>query len=514
MLRRMPRFDPLTEPRRPAPIAARASVAHRALAVGRSGAVGSSYWLRLLLLLGATRGAWLLADHTPMLFLGDSASYLHTAITGWIPPDRSFTYGLVIRASALWPGTLTTLLALQAACGVVAGLLLAVAILETVGRRPILAATLAVAWTALEPLALLWERYVMAEACALAAFATTVVAGLVYVRTHRLRWLLAAHVAAVAVLSLRLPFVGSAWLATLALPLLATAGRLPVRRVLAHVGVSLAVVVALHLGYQALYARLTDGPMGYQHADGEFLLSAWSPLVRAEDFDDPTLGRRLLETSRCDVRDSRAREGQRWNEGCLVALLEGATGDALAANELAGRAARNLAVRDPLGVARLALRSWLDYFDRAYVSLTMRWDRRETDYDPVALAMLATHFALDGRPLPHLATPTNRLYYAAAAWIPLLAESPALAWLALLAAGSRERWRHARQGAWIALLASAAVGVTALASMSPTPRFLHPLGWLAPLWMAQLASSVLPRPAGRAVERAVHDALGSARCAR
>ena len=428
-----------------------------------------------------------------MLFLGDSASYLHTAITGWIPPDRSFAYGLLIRASALWTGTLSPLLALQAACSVVSGLLLAVAILETVGSRPILAATLAGAWTALEPLALLWERYVMAEACALPAFGTTVVAGLVYVRTRRVRWLFLAHLGAIVVVSLRLPFVGSAWLATLALPLLATAGRLPLRAILGHLGASVAMAVVLHGGYQTLYSRLTDGPIAYQHAAGEFLLSAWSPLLRAEDFDDPVLGRRLLESSRCDVRDHRAREGQRWNDGCLIALLERSTGSAIEADALAGRAARRVAVRDPLGVARLALRSWLDYFDRDYVALTMRWDRREADYDSRTLAVLATHFALDGRPLPHLSTPTNRLYYAAPAWIPFLAASPVLAWLAMLVAGAHERWQHARQGTWIALLASSAMGVTALASMSPTPRFLHPLGWLAPLWIAQLSSGVRAR---------------------
>jgi len=128
------------------------------------------FWLGLFVLLVAVRGVWLVLDWTPMLFLGDSASYISTARTGWIPPDRSFVYGYVVRLVAVWPGSLRGLLSLQAACSVVAALLLAASILETIGRRPALAVLFAVAWAGLEPLALLWERYVMAETCALPLF--------------------------------------------------------------------------------------------------------------------------------------------------------------------------------------------------------------------------------------------------------------------------------------------------------------------------------------------------------
>ena len=32
-------------------------------------------------------------DPTPKLFMGDSWSYIWTALTGWIPGDRSYFYG-------------------------------------------------------------------------------------------------------------------------------------------------------------------------------------------------------------------------------------------------------------------------------------------------------------------------------------------------------------------------------------------------------------------------------------
>ena len=42
----------------------------------------------------------LFADGHPGYFFGDSATYLATAAFRWIPPDRSFLYGLLIRKLA------------------------------------------------------------------------------------------------------------------------------------------------------------------------------------------------------------------------------------------------------------------------------------------------------------------------------------------------------------------------------------------------------------------------------
>lgn len=55
----------------------------------------------------AVRGVWFLLDYTPMLFLGDSESYIATAVRGWIPscperrrrPRRRRRYAVRLRAS-------------------------------------------------------------------------------------------------------------------------------------------------------------------------------------------------------------------------------------------------------------------------------------------------------------------------------------------------------------------------------------------------------------------------------
>ena len=53
--------------------------------------------LFLLLFILALKTLFLAIDPHPALMFGDSASYLATAMEKWIPPDRSFIYGFIIR---------------------------------------------------------------------------------------------------------------------------------------------------------------------------------------------------------------------------------------------------------------------------------------------------------------------------------------------------------------------------------------------------------------------------------
>jgi hypothetical protein len=45
--------------------------------------------------------------------MGDSASYIWTALTEWIPADRSYFYGYVVRGLAVWPHSFAPLLLSQ-----------------------------------------------------------------------------------------------------------------------------------------------------------------------------------------------------------------------------------------------------------------------------------------------------------------------------------------------------------------------------------------------------------------
>jgi len=58
-------------------------------------------WIGLLALLVAIKAIALLLDPAVRYFLGDSATYIHAALVATPPPDRSYTYPLLIRALAL-----------------------------------------------------------------------------------------------------------------------------------------------------------------------------------------------------------------------------------------------------------------------------------------------------------------------------------------------------------------------------------------------------------------------------
>ena len=473
-----------------------------------------------MFLLVAVRAAWFAVDPTPMLFLGDSQSYLATAVWRSIPPDRSFYYGDVVRLVAVSTGDLRWLLAFQAACSVVAALLLAGAIREVVGAKPILAGSLAVVWAACEPLAVLWERYVMAEACALPLFGVFILSGLRYVATRRIGWLALANVAGTGVLAFRLPFVAAAWIAAIVLPPLTLLARrrITVRKgigelepvahrsdasgvpsapahrsqlwvLLAHLLLSIAIAAVLHAGYRARFAALAGGPPAYQRADGLFLVAAWAPLLEASDFPDPALGRDVLAASRCALRDRSARNDQRFSDGCLVWQLTAAIGDPIVTDDVARKTALALLRRDPSGVAFLALDTWLDYVNPTVLADVMKWDRQDLDYPEEVNRLLGERFGIDGRPLPHLSTASNRWYFRASFWLVVLAVSPALAWLAFLVRVVRGDDR-VRQAAWIAIMATVLMVIPAAVGVRAAPRFLHPLGWLAPLWIAELIAII------------------------
>src|SRR4029077_15849769 len=87
----------------------------------RAASPAANAWWLFCVLIFAIKLLLLWLDSTPKLFLGDSGSYIWTALTGWIPPDRSYFYGYIVRWLAVWPHSFIPLLLIQAlASGTVA----------------------------------------------------------------------------------------------------------------------------------------------------------------------------------------------------------------------------------------------------------------------------------------------------------------------------------------------------------------------------------------------------------
>ncbi|TDR39965.1 hypothetical protein DFR29_11416 [Tahibacter aquaticus] len=322
----------------------------------------SRYWLVLAAVLVTIKLVLALFDPTMRFFLGDSESYLHTALTGWIPPDRSFLYGKFVAASALLPGSLYGLLIAQSLCGVFSALLLARIACIDLGADRRLAAVLACA-LALDPAQLFYERMMMAESLGCLCLLGMLACGFAYLRKQWWPWLLAVALFGIATVALRmslLPMVLGFALLPALVPLAHKRGRLNWLRVAGHATIALAATALLHNAYQYWYGRLSEGPRTYLQSSGTFRLGLVAPLLRPEHLQEVGLPADLLTQVGPDLRAPRQREAQLWLDDGLIAVLRRAAG---ADTENKARRLASLALRDDIpGFLRLAAATTADYF--------------------------------------------------------------------------------------------------------------------------------------------------------
>jgi hypothetical protein len=152
--------------------------------------------LKLLLL-------WL--ESTTKLYMGDSGSYIHTALTGSIPSDRSYFYGYLVRWLAVWPHSFTPLLVAQAlASGATA--IVFVLICSRFFRMSKRLSFLFGLMCALDPCQLVWERYVMTESFSLLVYVLVLYWSLAYLRDRRLWQLALVQALSVLLIGFRMSF--------------------------------------------------------------------------------------------------------------------------------------------------------------------------------------------------------------------------------------------------------------------------------------------------------------------
>ena len=89
------------------------ATAPQSICAGAVSSAANAWWLFCALVL-AIKLFLLWLDPTPKLFMGDSWSYIRTALIGSIPRDRSYFYGYLVRWLALWPHSFAPLLVVQA----------------------------------------------------------------------------------------------------------------------------------------------------------------------------------------------------------------------------------------------------------------------------------------------------------------------------------------------------------------------------------------------------------------
>lgn len=465
-----------------------------------------------------------LADPMPKFFLGDSAWYILSAYENVIPPDRSFVYGYLIRLFSLGSKSLAPLVLSQILAGTASAVLLAYALRRYFSVKPGLAYLMGIL-CGLEPIQLLYERYVMTESFSLLCLALYMTAGFRHLSGRRLGSLCSMQVFGTALIALRISFLPLVLVNTVFLPLLAFFGQsrskrggesdsnpngidgerpenphrrsgwrhLP--RPVLHVLVSVCLAGVLHTGYKLAFSRLSGNPPGYNAASGYFLLSIWAPAVEPGDFPYPELRARVFSNLSYDLKDRFKRNEQLFAGGGLVDGIRQAV-PGPEGNRAAMQTALNALKRSPSAVVMLSLATLGDYFNPHILREKMANDLAMDD-DQVELyrecrKICGRYIDFPARAGPRQPMTLTGYYYKyALPWYWFLILTPLSCIPALLRTKN-----HPARAMMIEVSLAICVCVAVACFMTPFPvvRYLHPVSWLVFFPLSVLISGFSSTP--------------------
>jgi hypothetical protein len=434
------------------------------------------HWLALLLSLSFAKLIVFVLDSNPQVCLGDSMSYLTTAMKQWIPPDRSFVYGYVLNYLTARARSLNSLLAVQSFMGIATSMLSALILFRFF--RVSFAASAAIAFLlTLEPQQLLYERFVMTESMSTTIFAVFLFLALEYLRTRKLWLLVAVQSAGVLLVAFRVSFVPMLLVATVAVPLFATlkqnirkiSGE-NLRQPAIHLVVSILCFWGLHTAYKSWNGSLSRLPPAYSYSDGFFLLSNVSPLVTSADTDNAEVARVLSQplvyASWPEAMNSR--NAEMFSPDGIVERLKAVIKNDYESNLEARRIAYHVLGRDPFGFVRLSIPSYFKFFSRSYMKDILMGESGMRPLGPDELQILA-HYHLDAEGLPFMKTITRQYFIASWPFFIVVVNTPLVMVLALMGVDS-----GTRRYAWMAIvITSTHVAAVQVLGVEPSPRHLH-----------------------------------------
>lgn len=444
--------------------------------------------LAALAIVATLKLAGLAVDPVLRFFFGDSGSYFHTALTGWIPQDRSFLYGWLIGATAVKVQSAFALVAVQTLFGVASALLLYAWL--AFGLRVRTAWALgAAALFALEPAQLFYERMMMAEATGLLAFLLFFACLSLYVAGGRWRWMVLYAAFGVLAVAMRISLLAVVLVLSVLAPVVralcvreADRGRPLVAwlRFALHFAVALACTLYAHDAYKRWYGQLAQSEPGYTARAGVFRLGLVVPLVKPEHFRNTGIPPRVLQEVTIPLDDPANREMHVWMAGGLLDAMNRYVPDP---EREAGKVSIRAARGDPLGLVRMGVATVADYFDPEVFDYRLKDDIGSRAVHPTMRDDLRRTLRYDATGLESADTPAKRWFGAGAPWLVacLLALAPLA--LAVLWLG-----RHAPRRELRVLLALASLGLVAghvLFSHIVSFRYLHPLPWFV---LANLAA--------------------------
>lgn len=462
----------------------------------------ASQWWLFCLLIVALKFVLLALDPAPKFFMGDSGSYIWTALSGWIPPDRSFVYGYVIRWSAVWTGSLNSLLVLQVLVGAGTALIFTSTCRLIFGLPFSLSCVFGIL-CCIDPLQLLWEHYVMTETISLFFYVVMLRYSFLYLRDRRVRDLVLFQTLAIVLVSFRLSYLPLVQVSTVALPIMAclplayarfrgdsraTARASIIKQFFCHLLLSVLLMLALHRGYQQLNGTLSHREPGYSYKAGLILLAFWAPALKPEDAVDPRLAQVIAQGGEYHIEELARRSNQLFSQGLLVDRWLKLEGDEKKADDIAKQTVMRALHRNPWNILNLGLKTYLGFLD---IRSWKKWATLDLGRPLVEgeKSQLANRFPLAAGPLSGKQEPTMLQIYFLHSYPYCLGVlmAPALAGAALFLRSTR------RYCALMLLHASIALAVATIVAPYPCVRYVQPLSLLTLLILALFAKALSDR---------------------
>jgi hypothetical protein len=368
--------------------------------------VANAWWLFCALVL-AIKLLLLWLDPTPKLYMGDSGSYIRTALIGSIPRDRSYFYGYLVRCLAVWPHSFTPLLVVQALASGATAIVFALIcsrFFEMSNRLSFLFGLMC----ALDPCQLVWERYVMTETFSLLVYVLVLYWSLAYLRNRRLWQLAVVQALSVLLIGFRMSYLLVVQACTILLPLIAFArcgvpalrnrsgARAPEAGVLktglTHVVASIAMMFIMHGAYKQANGWLSNRQPAYLYDAGSHLVAVWAPALRPSDATDSRFRDLIANGRQFKIDDPTLRNAQHFGEGFLIDRWREIEKDRRKSDRIARETAMNALRRRPLQIAGLALRTYMGYWGIASIQSNARKDLGGVDLTDDQVEMLAQKF--------------------------------------------------------------------------------------------------------------------------
>lgn len=426
-------------------------------------------------------------DPYPGFHFGDSGAYLATALVKWIPPDRSFTYGFLLRPLILPTHSLLPVLLLQIGMSAFASILLGF-LLKRYFKASDGVALCCSVLCALEPLQVMSERFVMTEAAATFGLALLVWAWLAFLASGKIWLLVTAQVVGVGIVSLRYSFIPLMLVLSGILPVLSgrgNGGKEPFRPVLVRLFVAILVSQALLAGYRHLYGYLAQSEPAYLSRDGYFLVSDFVPLLEPEDFPIAGERARLFQSITIPRSGIDTRRLHRWLPGGICdALQQIAGGNEDLANRWAKAMALHAMWRSPMGVLEVATHTFFEFFNPRKIEWALRLDHGDfvapTQDD---VQMIQRWFGIDATNR-HFDSLTKRWERLAVPWCWVMVTLPMF-----YAVEIALHWGRAGRFDVFLLLTQWLLFLAAVIPVEiANPRYLTPLPWLSILIVGVMVS--------------------------